>query len=104
MYLALSPSSVWNSRYARDVPHTNSYYAKCVVGGIISCGLTHTAMTPLDVVKVNMQYNPKKYPSLIQGGRLIMQEQGVSAILKGWAPTAMGYSMQGAGKVRSCSC
>lgn len=70
------------------------------MGGIISCGITHTAMTPLDVVKVNMQYNAKKYPSLIQGGRTIMQEQGVSAIFKGWAPTAIGYSLQGAGKVR----
>ena len=32
-----------------------AYYAACTVGGILSCGLTHTMVTPLDVVKCNMQ-------------------------------------------------
>jgi hypothetical protein len=45
----------WNSRYAGHVPHDTSYYAKCVLGGILACGLTHTAMCPLDVTKCNMQ-------------------------------------------------
>ncbi len=29
--------------------------SKCVVGGILACGLTHTAICPLDVTKCNMQ-------------------------------------------------
>ncbi len=45
----------WNSRYAGHVPHDASYYSKCVVGGILACGLTHTAICPLDVTKCNMQ-------------------------------------------------
>ncbi|KAG5526963.1 hypothetical protein RHGRI_028035 [Rhododendron griersonianum] len=35
--------------------YSPQYYAACTVGGILSCGLTHTAVTPLDIVKCNMQ-------------------------------------------------
>lgn len=32
-----------------------AYYAACSAGGVFSCGLTHMAVTPLDLVKCNMQ-------------------------------------------------
>lgn len=32
-----------------------AYYGACTAGGIFSCGLTHMAVTPLDLVKCNMQ-------------------------------------------------
>lgn len=32
-----------------------SYYFKCMLGGILSCGLTHLVVTPLDVIKCRMQ-------------------------------------------------
>ena len=35
--------------------YSPAFYASCTVGGILSCGLTHTAVTPLDLVKCNMQ-------------------------------------------------
>ncbi len=35
--------------------HDASYYAKCMVGGIFACGLTHMAVCPLDIVKCRMQ-------------------------------------------------
>lgn len=35
--------------------YSKEFYAACGVGGALCCGLTHTAMTPLDVVKCNMQ-------------------------------------------------
>lgn len=38
--------------------HDGSYYAKCMLGGILSCGLTHTAIVPLDIVKCRMQVSP----------------------------------------------
>ena len=31
--------------------HDMSYYSKCMIGGILSCGITHTVMCPLDIVK-----------------------------------------------------
>lgn len=85
----------WDSRYAGAVPHDTSYYLKCVLGGAISCGSTHLAVTPLDVTKCNMQVNPGKYTGLVSGMKLIMKEEGASAIVKGWAPTFLGYSAQG---------
>lgn len=45
----------WDSRFAGHVPHDTSYYAKCALGGILACGLTHTVICPLDVTKCNMQ-------------------------------------------------
>jgi hypothetical protein len=35
--------------------HDMSYYKKCMMGGILSCGLTHAAMCPLDIVKCRKQ-------------------------------------------------
>jgi len=35
--------------------HDASYYAKCMVGGIFACGLTHMAVCPLDIVKCRAQ-------------------------------------------------
>jgi solute carrier family 25 phosphate transporter 3 len=32
-----------------------AYYAACGVGGAAACGLTHAAVTPLDVIKCNIQ-------------------------------------------------
>ncbi|KAK7837745.1 mitochondrial phosphate carrier protein 3 [Quercus suber] len=35
--------------------YSPAFYAACTAGGILSCGLTHMAVTPLDLVKCNMQ-------------------------------------------------
>uniref|UniRef100_A0A0A0L8G5 Uncharacterized protein n=1 Tax=Cucumis sativus TaxID=3659 RepID=A0A0A0L8G5_CUCSA len=35
--------------------YSPAFYAACAFGGSLSCGLTHTALTPLDLVKCNMQ-------------------------------------------------
>ncbi|KAK7839009.1 mitochondrial phosphate carrier protein 3 [Quercus suber] len=32
-----------------------TFYIACTIGGILSCGLTHMAVAPLDLVKCNMQ-------------------------------------------------
>ena len=66
-----------------------------MVGGAISCGLTHTLITPLDVAKCNMQVNPGKYTGLVNAIKTISAEEGSRGLWKGWAPTAIGYSLQG---------
>lgn len=91
----MGPDGKWNARYTHVVIHDQSYYAKCMLGGVLSCGLTHTAVTPLDVSKCNMQVNPKKYTGLIQAMKTISAEEGTAALFKGWLPTFFGYSMQG---------
>eukprot|EP00004_Rigifila_ramosa_P015099 TRINITY_DN348_c0_g1_i1.p1 TRINITY_DN348_c0_g1~~TRINITY_DN348_c0_g1_i1.p1 ORF type:complete len:357 (+),score=68.54 TRINITY_DN348_c0_g1_i1:41-1072(+) len=97
--LAASPAepapAKWDARYAGAVPHTTSYYLKCCFGGVLSCGLTHLAVTPLDVTKCNMQVNPQKYKGLVSGLSTIVKEEGAMAVWKGWLPTLLGYSAQG---------
>lgn len=66
----------------------------------MACGLTHTMVTPLDVVKCNLQTDPKNYTGIAQGFRKIATEQGFRGLFKGFMPTAIGYSAQGAFKVR----
>ncbi|RHN43262.1 putative mitochondrial carrier domain-containing protein [Medicago truncatula] len=75
-----------------------SYYAACSAGGVFSCGLTHMAVTPLDLVKCNMQIDPAKYKSISSGFGVLLKEQGVRGFFKGWVPTLLGYSAQGACK------
>ncbi len=42
--------------------HDLSYYIKCVIGGALACGVTHTAIVPLDVVKCRRQvFNQKNF-------------------------------------------
>merc|ERR1712241_242040 len=74
---------------------STEYYAKCMIGGALSCGLTHTAVVPLDLVKCRMQVDAAKYPSLGKGLKVTVAEGGVKALARGWAPTLIGYSMQG---------
>ena len=71
------------------------YYALCAVGGALSCGLTHTAVTPLDLVKCRLQVNKEKYKSLGNGFKLTIAEGGAAGLFLGWAPTAIGYTAQG---------
>lgn len=42
-------------RLLGPVPHDISYYSKCMLGGVLACGITHAGITPLDVAKCNMQ-------------------------------------------------
>ncbi|KAG6548907.1 hypothetical protein Mapa_009670 [Marchantia paleacea] len=78
--------------------YSKEFYAACTVGGIMSCGLTHTMVTPLDVVKCNIQIDPAKYKGIGHGFKTILAEQGMKGLVKGWVPTLLGYSAQGACK------
>merc|ERR550537_2018923 len=85
----------WNSRWSHEHPHTNDYYVVCCGAGVLSCGLTHLAVTPLDVAKCNMQVDPTKYKGLLGAISTIAKEEGAGALFKGWLPTLLGYSAQG---------
>ncbi|KAJ7558062.1 hypothetical protein O6H91_04G023500 [Diphasiastrum complanatum] len=78
--------------------YSPEFYAACTFGGIMSCGLTHMAVTPLDLVKCNMQIAPEKYKSISGGFGVLYKDQGYKGFFKGWAPTLLGYSAQGACK------
>ncbi|XP_020596197.1 mitochondrial phosphate carrier protein 3, mitochondrial-like [Phalaenopsis equestris] len=78
--------------------YSPAFYAACTAGGILSCGLTHMAVTPLDLVKCNMQIDPAKYKSISSGFGVLLREQGARGFFRGWVPTLLGYSAQGACK------
>lgn len=56
---------------ARD-QHDAKYYMKCMIGGMLACGLTHTAVVPLEKFK--------------------------KPVTLGWTPTLTRYSLYGLGK------
>ncbi|ROT35289.1 mitochondrial phosphate carrier protein [Sodiomyces alkalinus F11] len=78
--------------------YTGKYYAACTFGGLLACGLTHTWVTPLDLVKTRRQVDSTLYTSNVQAWSKIYRAEGVRGIFTGWGPTALGYSAQGACK------
>lgn len=79
-------------------PGTLKFYGYCAFGGALSCGLTHTAVVPLDLVKCRIQVDPAKYKNLGNGFKITLAEDGAKGLAKGWAPTLIGYCIQGIGK------
>ncbi|KAL9244908.1 hypothetical protein vseg_018623 [Gypsophila vaccaria] len=74
---------------------TAGYYGVCTLGGMLSAGTTHLAITPLDVLKVNMQVNPIKYNSISSGFTVLWSEHGASGLWRGWSGKFFGYGIQG---------
>jgi len=78
--------------------YSPKYYAACTFGGLLACGLTHTAVTPLDLVKCRRQVDEKMYKGNFEAWGKIGRAEGFRGIFTGWSPTFFGYSAQGAFK------
>ena len=79
--------------------YTVKDYASFALAGAIGCGVTHGAMTPIDVVKTRIQLEPTVYNKGMFGSfKQVVQSEGAGALLTGLGPTVLGYSMQGAFK------
>ncbi|TKA70929.1 putative mitochondrial phosphate carrier protein [Friedmanniomyces simplex] len=76
--------------------YSAKYYAACTFGGLMACGLTHWAVTPLDLVKCRRQVDSKLYTGNMDGWRKIIAADGTRGIYTGGSPTFFGYSIQGA--------
>ncbi|KAL3492517.1 mitochondrial carrier domain-containing protein [Aspergillus germanicus] len=79
-------------------PWSAKYYAACTFGGLLACGLTHTAVTPLDLIKCRRQVDSALYKSNMDAFRKIRTAEGIRGVFTGWSPTFFGYSAQGAFK------
>jgi solute carrier family 25 phosphate transporter 3 len=64
----------------------------------LACGPTHTAVTPLDLVKCRRQVDSSLYKSNVSAWSSIFKKEGLRGVFFGWSPTFVGYSFQGAGK------
>jgi solute carrier family 25 phosphate transporter 3 len=81
-----------NNRYA--LPSNSSNLTNTPT----ACGPTHTAVTPLDLVKTRRQVDSKLYTSNINGWAKIYRAEGIRGVFFGWSPTFVGYCAQGGGK------
>lgn len=75
-----------------------SYYAKCMFGGILACGVTHASVVTLDVAKCRTQAHSKSglwpnglFPSIAK----TYKGEGLRGCRVGWVPTFFGYGAQG---------
>jgi len=78
--------------------YSGKYFAACGLGGIIACGPTHTAVTPLDLVKCRRQVDANLYKSNFSAWKSIYKGEGLRGVFFGWSPTFVGYCFQGGGK------
>ncbi|KAG0218853.1 mitochondrial carrier domain-containing protein [Mortierella sp. GBAus27b] len=74
-------------------------YSRFALAGAFSCGLTHGAVTPFDVVKTRIQLDPTTYNKGMMGTfKQVVKAEGTGALLTGLGPTFIGYFIQGAFK------
>jgi len=69
-----------------------------MIGGVLACGLTHAAVTPLDITKCRTQAFSKtgEWPKgLLTGLGKLYAEEGFRGMRIGWVPTLVGYGAQG---------
>ncbi|ORX90939.1 mitochondrial carrier [Basidiobolus meristosporus CBS 931.73] len=82
---------------AADKPTGANLYARFAFAGAVCCGVTHGALTPVDVVKTRIQLEPTVYnKGMVSGFRQIIKNEGAGALLTGFGPTFSGYFLQGA--------
>ena len=62
--------------------HDMSYYGKCMIGGILSCGLTHMAVCPLDIVKCRKQVRSYPQTAPFNSSRMHTSYSREGALLK----------------------
>jgi len=91
-----SPAAADDGKFMGQGPFDSNFYLKAALAGGICCGLTHGALTPVDVVKTRIQLDPVKYNQGFVGGfRQVIAGEGAGALLTGLGPTAQGYFIQG---------
>jgi len=85
-----------DGKFMGQGPFDTQFIVKAALAGGICCGLTHGALTPVDVVKTRIQLDPVKYnQGFIGGFRQVIAGEGAGALLTGLGPTAQGYFIQG---------
>lgn len=78
--------------------YSTEYYKTCAFGGFLACAPTHSFVLPLDLVKCRLQVDKNLYSSNLGGIRTIIKTEGLHKIYTGFAPTFIGYGLQGAFK------
>lgn len=70
-------------------------YPPLFLAGGLCAMITHGVTVPIDLVKTSQQVHPGIYQSLAQGLSSIYAEHGFFGLFLGFAPTAVGFLLQG---------
>lgn len=97
-FLMIMVYANWESSLGPIRINSFQYFMYCMVGGVFS-GLPHTMLVPIDLIKCRVQVG--EYASFSEGLQAIKAEARGSRhmlfvlLFRGWAPTFIGYSLQG---------
>lgn len=90
----------WEASLQEVRIHTFEYFMMCMIGGVLS-GLPHTWLVPIDLIKCRTQVG--EYTGFTDGVQHILKIEARSSwvasfplFFRGWVPTFIGYSLQGA--------
>lgn len=92
----------WEMKWNESIRiHSFEYFMYCMLGGVFSGALPHTILTPIDLIKCRTQVG--EYTGFSDGFHHIhtIEARGnwltsIPLFFRGWVPTLIGYSMQGA--------
>ncbi len=65
------------------------------LSGALCASSVHLILTPIDVVKTNIQTDSEKYPGPISAFKTVLEETGPTGFFAGWIPTFVGFFIQG---------
>eukprot|EP00546_Thalassionema_frauenfeldii_P019411 CAMPEP_0178901332 /NCGR_PEP_ID=MMETSP0786-20121207/3962_1 /TAXON_ID=186022 /ORGANISM="Thalassionema frauenfeldii, Strain CCMP 1798" /LENGTH=316 /DNA_ID=CAMNT_0020572419 /DNA_START=276 /DNA_END=1226 /DNA_ORIENTATION=- len=70
------------------------------ISGGLCAATSHGITTPIDVVKTRVQAEPKVFQDggLLESAQIIIEKDGLEALLGGLGPTVIGYGIEGAAK------
>lgn len=99
----LASSSTAATDFGPTALLTSSFFGdvdlRFFLAGGVCAAFSHGITTPIDVIKTRQQINQDKYGGSVAGAaKIIVQEEGASALLKGFGPTIVGYGIEGAAK------
>ena len=89
-----SSSNVSSANPSVMSPYSYSYFGLCLVGGACSSSV-RWMLTPIDLVKVNLQAHPGLWPNGVkQGLATIYNQEGLRGLYRGLTPTILAYATQ----------
>lgn len=65
------------------------------LSGALCSSSVHLILTPIDVIKTNMQTKPEKYPGPFTSFKIVLEEKGPTGFFAGWVPTFIGFFING---------
>lgn len=103
-FAAMLTYNQWSLRWGDPIRmYTFEFFLTCMIGGALSGAVPHTLLTPVDVIKCRVQTG--EYANFSEGFHHIHHVEARSSwllsaplFLRGWAPTFIGYALQGSMK------